>query len=113
MASIRMENVSKAFGAGEQYRSVSNLSFEVKEGELFCFIGPTNSGKTEILRLIAGLEKPDSGRIFINGREANEIRPKERGIGMLFESLALYPNKNGFDNIASPLKIKKTPKRSE
>jgi multiple sugar transport system ATP-binding protein len=110
MASIRMENVSKAFGAGEQYRSVSNLSFEVKEGELFCFIGPTNSGKTEILRLIAGLEKPDSGRIFINGREANEIRPKERGIGMLFESLALYPNKNGFDNIASPLKIKKTPK---
>jgi multiple sugar transport system ATP-binding protein len=110
MASIRMENVSKAFSVGEQYCSVYNLTFEVKVGELFCFIGPTNSGKTEILRIIAGLEKPDSGQIFINEREANEIRPKERGIGMLFESLALYPNKNGFDNIASPLKIKKVPK---
>jgi multiple sugar transport system ATP-binding protein len=110
MASIRMENISKAFSVGEQYCNVYNLSFELKDGELFCFIGPTNSGKTEILRLIAGLERPDSGKIFINEREANEIRPKERGIGMLFESLALYPNKNGFDNIASPLKIKKVPK---
>jgi len=106
-----MENVSKAFSVGEQYRSVHNLTFEVEDGELFCFVGPTNSGKTEILRLIAGLEKSDDGQIFINESEANGTAPNERGIAMLFESLALYPNRNGFDNIASPLKIKKVPKR--
>ncbi len=110
MATVRMENVSKAFSAAERYRDVSELNFEVKDGELFCFVGPTNSGKTEILRLIAGLEMPDSGQIFIDEREATEIGPSQRGIAMLFETLALYPNKNGFDNIASPLKIKKVPK---
>ena len=111
MASIRMENVSKAFSVAEQYRGVHNLTFEVEDGELFCFVGPTNSGKTEILRLIAGLENADDGQIFINEKEANGTPPNERGIGMLFESLALYPNKNGFDNIASPLKIKKVPRK--
>jgi multiple sugar transport system ATP-binding protein len=110
MATIRMQDVSKAFSPSERYRGVYDLNFEVKDGEFFCFVGPTNSGKSEILRLIAGLEKPDSGLVFIDEREANDIDPGQRRIAMLFETLALYPNKNGFDNIASPLKIKKMPK---
>ena len=110
MATILMQNVSKVFSPSEQYRGVYDLNFEVKDGEFFCFVGPTNSGKTEILRLIAGLEKPDSGVVFIDEREANDIDPGQRRIAMLFETLALYPNKNAFDNIASPLKIKKMSK---
>ena len=110
MASIRMQNVSKVFRHSEQYRSVYDLDFEVIDSEFFCFVGPTNSGKSEILRLIAGLEKPDSGKVFIDEKEVNDIDPSKRRVAMLFETLALYPNKNAFDNIASPLRIKKMAK---
>jgi multiple sugar transport system ATP-binding protein len=110
MASVGMQNVSKTFRASEQYRSVYGIDFEVRDGEFFCFFGPTNSGKTEILRFIAGLEKPDSGVVLIGNRNVNDIDPSQRMIAMLFETLALYPNRNGFDNIASPLRIKKVPR---
>lgn len=111
MASIRLQNVSKRFGLSQQYCDVQDLSFEIEDGEFFCFIGPTNSGKTEILRIIAGLEKPDKGHVFINERDVNEVPPSQRQVAMLFETLALYPNKNGYSNIASPLRIKKKPKQ--
>ncbi|NIQ39449.1 MAG: ATP-binding cassette domain-containing protein [Proteobacteria bacterium] len=110
MATVRMENVSKRFTPSQQYCNVDDLSFDVKDGEFFCFVGPTNSGKTTTLRLIAGLEKPDSGRVLIDQREVNEVHPNQRQVAMLFETLALYPNKSGRDNIASPLKVKKVPK---
>jgi multiple sugar transport system ATP-binding protein len=93
-----------------QFRNVYDLDFKIEDGELFCLLGPTNSGKTEILRLIAGLEKPDKGHIYIDDVEANLVPPSHRQIAMLFETLALYPNKNAYDNIASPLRVKKMPK---
>jgi multiple sugar transport system ATP-binding protein len=110
MATILMENVSKHFAPSQRYCDVQDVNFEIKDGEFFCLVGPTNSGKTTTLRLIAGLEKPDSGRIFIDGKEVNEVHPNRRKVAMLFETLALYPNKNGYGNIASPLKIKKVKK---
>jgi len=111
MSTIRMESVTKQFGAGKQYCNVYDLDFEVSDGELFCFVGPTNSGKTTILRLIAGLDKPDRGQVSIDGMRVNEVHPSRRQIAMLFEELALYPNKNGYGNLASPLKVKKAPKQ--
>jgi ABC-type sugar transport system ATPase subunit len=110
MASILLENVTKSFTALQKYCNVYDLNFEVKDGEFFCFVGPTNSGKTTTLRLVAGLEKPDTGSVFMDGVEVNEVPPSYRQVGMLFESLALYPNKTGFDNLASPLRIQKAPK---
>lgn len=110
MATIRMQEVSKLFTPSQQYCTIHDLNLEVKDGEFFCLIGPTNSGKTTTLRLIAGLEKPDSGLVFIDEKEVNKVRPSLRQIAMLFETLALYPNKNGYGNIASPLKIIRMPK---
>lgn len=110
MATIRMENVTKQFGPGKQYCNVYDFNFEVKDGELFCLVGPTNSGKTTTLRLIAGLEKPDQGHVYIGDWEVNHVHPSQRQIAMLFETLALYPNKDGYGNLASPLRVRKAPK---
>lgn len=109
MTTIRMENVTKKFGPSEQYCNVYDFNFEVKDGELFCLLGPTNSGKTTTLRLIAGLERPDQGHVYIDDRKVTYIPPSQRQIAMLFETLALYPNKNGYGNLASPLRVKKIP----
>jgi multiple sugar transport system ATP-binding protein len=105
-----MEQVSKRFKPTEQYCDVEDLDFEVKDGEFFCFVGPTNSGKTTTLRLIAGLERPDSGGVFLDEKQVNEVHPSRREVAMLFETLALYPNRDGFGNISSPLRVKKFPK---
>jgi len=110
MASIRMENVSKHFTRSAQYCNVDDLDFQVEDGEFFCLVGPTNSGKTTTLRLIAGLEKPDSGHVFIDQREVNDVHASHRQVAMLFETLALYPNRDGYGNIASPLRVRKMPK---
>ncbi|MBW2024801.1 MAG: ABC transporter ATP-binding protein [Deltaproteobacteria bacterium] len=110
MATICLENVTKRFKPNEGFCAVFNLNFKVKDGEFFCLVGPSNSGKTTTLRLIAGLAKPDSGQIYIDGTPVNDVPPSRRNVAMLFESLALYPNKTGYENIASPLKVKKVPK---
>jgi multiple sugar transport system ATP-binding protein len=110
MSKIRMENVSKQFSHGQSYCNIYDFNFEIQDGEFFCLVGPTSSGKTTTLRLIAGLEKPDRGHIHIDDLEVSEVPPSRRQIAMLFETLALYPNRNGFGNLASPLQVKKMPK---
>ena len=87
MATIRMEKVSKRFAPSQRHCNVYDLEFEVKDGESFCLVGPTNSGKTTTLRLIAGLEKLDSGRIFIDENEVNDVPPSRRQVGLLFYPL--------------------------
>ncbi len=79
-------------------------------GSLIVLLGPAGAGKTTTLRIIAGLEAPSSGSVFIEGADFTRHQPNQRDIAMIFDNLALYPNKNGYENIASPLRIGKIPK---
>jgi len=106
MAGMRLEAVSKSFG---KKQVLKDINFEVKDKEFFCLLGPPGAGKTTIFRIIAGLEKPDMGHVYIGDELVDETPIAERDISMFFESLALYPNKTGFENIAFPLRIKKLP----
>ncbi len=103
MATIKLDSICKSFG---KIRALENISFEVKDKEFFCVVGPTNAGKTTTLRIVAGLERPDSGDIYFDGKKSNDVHPRERDVAMLFQNLALYPNKDGFENIATPLRIR-------
>src|SRR5947209_5895710 len=95
--SIELRNVSKKFG---QVSAVSNVSFSVKEGELIALLGPSGGGKTTVLRMIAGLEMPSSGDVFIRGLRVNNLSVQQRNIGFVFQSYALFKSMNVFDNIA-------------
>ena len=102
--SIELKNVSKQFGG---VTAVNNVSFTVNEGELMALLGPSGGGKTTVLRMIAGLEMPTSGDVFIRGQRVNDVSVQERNIGFVFQNYALFKNMNVFKNIAFGLKIKK------
>lgn len=102
--SITLKNTSKIFG---QVAAVDNVSFAVSEGELVALLGPSGGGKTTVLRMIAGLEMPTSGDIFIRGQRVNDIPVQRRNIGFVFQAYALFKTMNVFDNVAFGLKIKK------
>src|SRR5262245_4678181 len=107
--SIELKNVSKKFG---DVTAVNNVSFSVREGELMALLGPSGGGKTTVLRMIAGLEMPTTGDIFIRGQRVNDVSVQQRNIGFVFQNYALFKNMNVFKNIAFGLKIKKW-KRSD
>ena len=102
--SIELKNVSKRFGG---VAAVNNVSFSVKEGELIALLGPSGGGKTTVLRMIAGLEMPTDGDIFIRGQRVNDIKVQKRNIGFVFQNYALFSTMNVFKNIAFGLRIKK------
>jgi multiple sugar transport system ATP-binding protein len=106
MGKVKVENLIKRFG---KKIVVNNLSFEVKEGEHFCLLGPPGAGKTTTLRMIAGVEKPDEGNIYIDDVLVNDLPPKDRDVAMVFQSYALYPHKTVFENLAYPLRKLKLP----
>jgi sulfate/thiosulfate transport system ATP-binding protein len=107
--SIELKNVTKNFG---QVTAVNAVSFSVAEGELMALLGPSGGGKTTVLRMIAGLEMPTDGDVFIRGQRVNDLSVQERNIGFVFQNYALFKNMNVFKNIAFGLKIKKW-KRSQ
>ncbi len=107
MASIRVENLTKRFGA---ITALNNVSLEVEDGEFFAVLGPPGAGKTTLLRTIVGLEKPDEGDVYADGERITEVYPGDRDIAIMFQNLALYPDKNVFDNLAFPLRQRKLPK---
>ena len=109
MAAISMQAVGKRFGKTE---AVSNVAFDIRDGEFAVFVGPSGCGKSTLLRLIAGLEDVSSGAITFDGRDVTELAPAERGVAMVFQSYALYPHMNVYDNMAFGLKLAKTDKRS-
>jgi sulfate transport system ATP-binding protein len=102
--SIELKGVTKRFG---RVAAVNNVTFSVKEGELMALLGPSGGGKTTVLRMIAGLEMPTSGDVFIRGRRVNNLSVQQRNIGFVFQNYALFKNMNVFKNIAFGLKIKK------
>jgi multiple sugar transport system ATP-binding protein len=92
--------VTKRFG---KLTALDEVSLEVNEGEFFCVVGPSNAGKSTLLKTIAGLHRPDSGRVAILGRDVTPLQPKDRRVSLLFQNIALFPNLTGFENIAFPL----------
>ncbi len=101
MAETRVENISKAF---EDTQAVKNLSFTVKHGEFVVLLGPTGAGKTTTLRLIAGLEKVDSGKVFIGNEDVTQYQPAQRDVAFVFQQYSLYPNYTVYKNLAFPLR---------
>src|SRR5439155_212198 len=85
------------------------LDLEVHDREFLVMVGPSGSGKSTALRLVAGLEEATSGRIFIGDRLVNEVAPKDRDVAMVFQSYALYPHMNVYDNLAHPLQLLRAP----
>ena len=109
MAAISLQDVGKRFGRTE---AVRNVSFDIRDGEFAVFVGPSGCGKSTMLRLIAGLEDASNGRIAFDGKDVTSLPPADRGIAMVFQSYALYPHMNVYDNMAFGLKLAKTDRQS-
>jgi multiple sugar transport system ATP-binding protein len=106
-SAIVAENVHKSFGDVE---ALKGLQLDIPEGAFFVLLGPSGAGKTTTLRVIAGLEKPDLGNVFLNGIDATKATPAERDLAMVFQSYALYPKQSAAQNIASPLRARRLSK---
>lgn len=104
---VRLEGVTKRFG---DVRAVDNVSLEVRDGEFFSLLGPSGCGKTTLLRMIAGFDTPDEGRILIGGRDMTGVPPYLRPVNTVFQSYALFPHMNVEQNIAFGLRMKRMPK---
>src|SRR5574338_449601 len=104
---IVFEGVSRHFG---DVRAVDNVSLEIRDGEFFSMLGPSGSGKTTCLRLIAGFERPDSGKILLYGQDVSRLPPYERPVNTVFQDYALFPHMTVGDNIAYGLMLKKVPR---
>jgi sulfate transport system ATP-binding protein len=104
---IVIENVSKQFG---HFRAVDRVSLEIQSGSLVALLGPSGSGKSSLLRLIAGLETPDTGKIWLTGKDATHQSVQDRNIGFVFQHYALFKHMTVRKNIAFGLDIRKTPK---
>ncbi|MEM1532648.1 MAG: ABC transporter ATP-binding protein [Desulfurococcaceae archaeon] len=107
IAKVRVVNVTKRFG---DLVAVNNVSFEVYEGEIFTLLGPSGCGKTTTLRIISGLEKPDSGKIYIGDNDVTALPPQLRNVCLVFQEYAVFPHMSVYDNIAFGLKVKRVPK---
>ena len=104
MARIIIKDLAKTFGA---YSAVNGISLDISDGEFLILVGPSGCGKTTTLNMISGLETPTSGQIIIGNTVVNDLDPGERGLGMVFQDLALFPHMTVFENIAFGLRVKK------
>src|SRR5438132_10422524 len=107
MPLLSLKNLSKRF---DKTQAVADVSLAVERGEFFGLLGPSGCGKTTTLRMIAGLETPDRGRIEFDGRDITNLSPERRGFGMVFQNYALFPHLNVFENVAFGLKARKREK---
>ncbi len=106
MARVELSRLTKRYGPVE---AVRGIDLTVGDGEFLALLGPSGCGKTSTLRMVAGLETISDGEIRIDGRRVNELPPRDRDIAMVFEDYALYPHMSVFENIAFPLKLRRTP----
>ncbi len=105
---LEFENVSKSFGA---IRAVDGVSFSVKRGEFFSLLGPSGCGKTTLLRIVAGFEQPDAGRVRLDGQDLTDLPPHQRPVNTVFQSYALFPHLSVRENIAFGLRVAGRPRR--
>ncbi|MET3288659.1 UNVERIFIED_CONTAM: iron(III) transport system ATP-binding protein [Brevibacillus sp. OAP136] len=103
-----IQGISKTFG---KFTALHNINISMEKNEFVCLLGPSGCGKTTLLRIIAGLEQPNTGRIMVNGKEITSLPPAKRNFGMMFQSYALFPNLTAAQNIAYGLKAKKMSKK--
>ena len=104
MATVTFEKASRIY-PGSTTPAVNNLTLEVKDGEFLVLVGPSGCGKSTVLRMLAGLEEVDSGRILIGGIDVTDVAPKDRDVAMVFQSYALYPHMSVAENMGFALKI--------
>ncbi len=103
LAEIQLKSVSKRWGS---FVGVDNFDLTIPDREFLVLLGPSGCGKTTTMRMIAGLEDPTEGDILIDGKVVNDLEPKDRDVAMVFQSYALYPNMNVYENIRFPLKVR-------
>ncbi len=106
MAEIQLRNLSKRWGS---FVGVEDFNLTIADQEFLVLLGPSGCGKTTTMRMIAGLEDASAGDILIDGARVNDLDPKDRDVSMVFQSYALYPNMNVYENIRFPLKVRKIP----
>ena len=108
MSVVQISGLRKYFDA---VRAVDGVDLDINDGEFLVILGPSGCGKTTLMRMIAGLEKPTDGAIAIGGADVTDLPPRKRGVSMVFQSYALYPHMNVFNNIAFPLKAQRREKK--
>ncbi|MGB3369392.1 MAG: ABC transporter ATP-binding protein, partial [Rhodococcus sp. (in: high G+C Gram-positive bacteria)] len=109
MASITFDRATRLF-PGSDVPAVNSLDLEIADGEFLVLVGPSGCGKSTSLRMLAGLEEVDSGRIFIGGTDVTDSEPKDRDIAMVFQNYALYPHMSVAENMGFALKLAKANK---
>ncbi len=108
MASLRLEKVDKVYPNGQE--AVRGIDLQIGDGELVVLVGPSGCGKTTILRIIAGLETPTRGRVFLDGKDVTDWPPQDRDLAMVFQSYSLYPHKTVRDNLGFGLRLRHAPR---
>ncbi len=108
MSKVELEGICKSF---DKKNILSDINLTIEDKEFCILVGASGCGKSTLLRIIAGLETPDSGSLYIGGRYSNNVQPKDRNIAFVFQSYALYPHLSVYDNMAFPLKLRKTDKK--
>ena len=108
MAYLEIKNINKHFGSKHVLK---DISIAAEKGSFVSLLGESGSGKTTLLRIIAGLEKPESGNVFLDGKDITYLPVEKRGIGLVFQNYALFPHMNVYNNIAYALKLRKIPAR--
>jgi spermidine/putrescine ABC transporter ATP-binding subunit len=108
MVKVSLENINKNFG---DVVACDKVTMEIEEEKLFTVLGPSGCGKTTLLRIIAGFEVPDDGKVYFDSEDVTDTQPYERDTGMVFQNYALWPHLNVFENISYGLKIRKTSKK--
>jgi inositol-phosphate transport system ATP-binding protein len=109
---IRLENVGKSYDGGKSY-AIRNINLTIEKGDFVALLGPSGCGKSTTLMMLCGLYRPTEGNIYFNGKYMNNVLPKDRNIGMVFQSYALYPNMSVYKNIAFPLTQMKSLSKEE
>ena len=107
MATIELKNIEKSFGNN---KVINNFNIKINDGEFIVLVGPSGCGKSTLLRMISGLESVDKGEIHLNNKIINNLIPSKRGIAMVFQSYALYPHMNVYENMSFGLKTEKLEK---
>lgn len=108
MSSVRLDGITKVYAEGGG--GIRGFSCSIEEGEFFALLGPSGCGKTTTLRVVAGLEQPDAGRVLFDERDVTRVPPEKRDLAMVFQSYALFPHLDVFNNVAFGLKARKMPR---